>query len=507
MKSALFVDFDNVYSGLRKLDQTIADRFARQPLQWMNWVVEALELPDHAPAGARRRVLVRRCYLNPQAYQRFRPSFNLAGFEIIDCPALTSEGKTSTDIHMVLDIIDLLQHEVPYDEFIVFSADADFTPVLRKLRRWDRRTTVLAIGFPSAAYRASADLLIDQDEFVRKALGFRDDDESLPQQPGTTPPVSKPDDDALAAAARTLVEQVVAESAVPVAMARLAARVLASVEGMDASTWAGHGSFRGLVESWNLTPLAITTAGGGSIHDPRRHAALELATTTPTASVDTDLTRITRLIEQEVARSNVPVPCSRIASLITTQHGAIAADWNGKGSFRKFVEALPLGALQLDWSASGGWVLDPHRHMSVAATSLKSLSGSASNWGTDQNLLPIATQIHEVSGIPLLRPVDYQALFVSIAQEVAEHPFDLKETGKRVRDRIREAGHGGSRLDVNWILRGLLMRGHVFGKGQDDASSLARTMANNVRSLCLREQMPLDKATERAIARWLEGAQ
>jgi hypothetical protein len=166
MKSALFVDFDNVYSGLRKLDPAIADRFARQPLEWVNWVIGELELPDHAPAGARRRLLVRRCYLNPQAYQRFRPSFNLAGFEIIDCPALTSEGKTSTDIHMVLDIIDLLQHEARYDEFIVFSADADFTPVLRKLRRWDRRTTVLAIGFPSAAYRASADLLIDPDEFV-----------------------------------------------------------------------------------------------------------------------------------------------------------------------------------------------------------------------------------------------------------------------------------------------------------------------------------------------------
>ena len=179
MKSALFVDFDNVYSGLRKLDQTIADRFARQPLEWMNWIIHELELPDHTPDGARRRVLVRRCYLNPQAYQRFRPSFNLAGFEIIDCPALTSEGKTSTDIHMVLDIIDLLQHETHYDEFIVFSADADFTPVLRKLRRWDRRTTVLAIGFPSAAYRASADLLIDQDEFVRNALGFKDEEERL----------------------------------------------------------------------------------------------------------------------------------------------------------------------------------------------------------------------------------------------------------------------------------------------------------------------------------------
>ena len=46
------------------------------------------------------------------------------------------------------------------------------------------------------------------------------------------------------------------------------------------------------------------------------------------------------------------------------------------------------------------------------------------------------------------------------------------------------------------------MRGHVFGNGQDDAATLGLKTANNVRSLCLREQMILDKATETAIARW-----
>ena len=48
MKSALFVDFDNVYSGLRKLDQASADRFARRPTEWMNWVIDSLALPEHA---------------------------------------------------------------------------------------------------------------------------------------------------------------------------------------------------------------------------------------------------------------------------------------------------------------------------------------------------------------------------------------------------------------------------------------------------------------------------
>ena len=442
MKSALFVDFDNIYSGLRKLDQAIADRFARQPLQWMNWVINALELPDHTPDGARRRLLVRRCYLNPQAYQRFRPSFNLAGFEIVDCPALTSEGKTSTDIHMVLDIIDLLQHETHYDEFIVFSADADFTPVLRKLRRSDRRTTVLAIGFPSAAYRASADLLIDQDEFVRKALGFKDEDESSKPESMNHAANAASDADAISTAARALVAEDVRDSPVP-------APPVASARSLDRDV-------------------------GGSIET----------------------------IRQEVARSFAPVPCSRLASLITTQFTAIAADWNGKGSFRKFIESLELAPLHFDWSTDGGIVHDSTRPMAIARNGC-----ATSEWGKDQDILPLATQIHEVSGAPLLRPQDYGALFSIIEQDVRLHPFDLKETAKRVRDCLKNDGFGGSRRDVNWILSGLLMRGHVFNEGYDDAATLSVKTANNVRSLCLREQMVLDRSAEAAIARWFGTAQ
>ena len=82
MKSALFVDFDNVYSGLRRLDPAVAERFAFQPINWIRWLTDSLAPPPHAPEGAKRRLLVRRCYLNPQAYQRFRPAFNLAGFEL-----------------------------------------------------------------------------------------------------------------------------------------------------------------------------------------------------------------------------------------------------------------------------------------------------------------------------------------------------------------------------------------------------------------------------------------
>lgn len=493
MKSALFVDFDNVYSGLRRLDPASADRFALQPMAWMEWLTGALELPDHCPEGARRRVLVRRCYLNPQAYQRFRPSFNLAGFEIVDCPALTSEGKTSTDIHMVLDIVDLLQHEARYDEFIVFSADADFTPVLRKLRRWDRRTTVLAIGFPSAAYRASADLLIDQDDFVRKALGMDEE----PDAPPPDPPKAIAE---TAANALKLVRHIVESSSVPLPLARVASQVLAQIDGLDADSWAGFGSFRGLLESRSLAPLVITWEGSGTIHDPKRHR-LEQATpvrdSAPKGAPTSAL--VAEFVKAEVARSPQPIACSRLATQIIEEFDSLAADWNGKGSFRKFAESLELKPLVFDWNGSGGRIYDPKRHSSAGAT--PQMDGS---W-PDPETFATARQIHEVTGVPLLSPDKYRALFQIIAKDAGADEFNLAEASKRVRDGTNAAGESVGRADVNYVLRGILMRGHTFDGKPCDPATLARKHADNIRSLCLREQILLDSATDRAIMRWIIG--
>ena len=495
MKSALFVDFDNVYSGLRRLDQETADQFARNPTIWMNWLIKSLEMPEPVASGAKRRVLVRRCYLNPQAYQRFRPSFNLAGFEIIDCPALTSEGKTSTDINMVLDIVDLLQHETRYDEFIVFSADADFTPVLRKLRRWDRRTTVLAIGFPSAAYRASADLLIDQDDFVRNALSF--DESAAP--PPVEPQPAGPSAAECGPLALQLILQAVREAATPVSLAKIASILLNRIDGLDASSWAGFGSFRALIEALDLRPLVVSWESGGTIYDPRRHA---LAATQSQGNgngkagklVDT----VIDAIRNEVAKAGQPVPCGRLATVLIGLDGSLAADWAGKGTFRKFVESLDTRPIEFNWSGSGGVAYDPSRPTAKPVAPAQ----TAADWA-DKNLYKIARQIHELTDVPLLTPDKYRNLIAMIARDVAEIPFHLMETGKRVRDRCKESGLPVSRADVNHVLRGLSMRGHTFDEGPNDAATLAKKLANNVRSLCLREQFVLDEQADRAILEWI----
>jgi hypothetical protein len=170
MRTALFVDFDNIYLGLQREDPVAAEQFATDPTRWLLWLQDKLEGTQEG-TPRRRKILFRRCYLNPSQFGRFRPYFTRSAIEVVDCPPLTSGGKTSADIHMVMDILDTLSHPTWFDEFILLSGDADFTPVLLRLSKHDRRSAILAVGPASVAYKAACDLLIDQDTFLEEAIG------------------------------------------------------------------------------------------------------------------------------------------------------------------------------------------------------------------------------------------------------------------------------------------------------------------------------------------------
>ena len=82
IRSVLFVDFDNIYLGLKQLDEAAAERFANEPARWLSWMERGM--PSNGDEGApspdeqalqRRHILVRRCYLNPRDFYRYRPNF------------------------------------------------------------------------------------------------------------------------------------------------------------------------------------------------------------------------------------------------------------------------------------------------------------------------------------------------------------------------------------------------------------------------------------------------
>ena len=432
MKSALFVDFDNVFTQLRALQPAAAERFARQPIEWIRWLTNSLEIPDGHDPSARRRLLVRRCSLNPNWYQIYRHAFLRAGFEIVDCPPVTSQGKTSTDIHMVLDIIELLQHETRYDEFIVLSADADFTPVLRKLRRYDRRTSVLAIGFPSAAYQASADLLIDERLFIEQALGL-------------------------------------------------------SAEAAEAAEVAA-------TPALNQAPdVPLGPANGPGI-DPRAPSADELR-------------QIAQHIEAAVSAASTPLPASALAARLRQQFAPALENWNGQGSFKAFFRSLGLARLQ--WlSGSGGRIADPDHHAldTLAATAESDAEPSAAErWAGHAELLPLAREVCQLTGAPLLAPPVVRAVLDALCDDLAQQAYEPTETARRVRAAIhmRAPPVEVSLRDVVFLLRGMQLNGHVFGRGHDDARTLAQRLCNQVLFLCQREQLLLDEPARAQIAQWI----
>jgi|GEM_PF-183767 len=262
-RSALFVDFDNVFISLEEHSKQAADNFGSQPMRWLSWLEKSL--PAHVGwESTRRRILSRRVYLNPRQFGRFRSSFVRSAFETVDTPALTSTGKTSADIHMVLDIMELLEHPTPFDEFIILSADADFAPVLIKLRKWDRRTTIMAVGDASPSYLASGDLVLKRSDFLAVLL-----------EEGGVEPIERrralsPTERADIKQCEDLILRHVQSAAGPVFMSVLAKHVRDAFPRI-ASDWSGYPSFKDFLAALALPGLATSNIAPGFVYDPSRH--------------------------------------------------------------------------------------------------------------------------------------------------------------------------------------------------------------------------------------------
>ena len=164
IKSVLFVDYDSLRRSLAKSDSVAADRIATRLPAWVN-AIEAGRLAS-VPESGRRKILMRRCYADPAALAEKRGDFTNQGFQVVDCPPLAGRDRSAADIQITLDTIDALGHPTAYDEFIILSADSDFSPLLLRLRAHDRQTVVYANPGTGVSYRAIADGTVEETSFA-----------------------------------------------------------------------------------------------------------------------------------------------------------------------------------------------------------------------------------------------------------------------------------------------------------------------------------------------------
>ncbi len=149
-KSALLIDFDNV------IGMTGGDLVAKID-HWMAW----LEAGGFEAKPRRRTFLTKRVYWNGMN-ERYRPAFEAAGFEAYACRAIAREKKSSADIVMTLDAMEVANEMRGLKEIILLTSDTDFVPVVNRLQ--DRKLDVVAMGneenTTAAVYRDYADAMV-----------------------------------------------------------------------------------------------------------------------------------------------------------------------------------------------------------------------------------------------------------------------------------------------------------------------------------------------------------
>ncbi|MDO8106856.1 NYN domain-containing protein [Isoptericola sp. b441] len=266
VRCALFVDFDNVYIGLQRLDREAAEAFAVSPAHWLS----ALEAGSDADGEFTRRFLVRSCYLNPAAFSQFRPNFTRAGFSVVDCPSLTQQGKSSADINLVLDAVDALAASTRYDEFVIVSADADFTPLALRCRASDRRVTIVTAGPAASAYRAVADAVITADELVelvREPAVPEPEEEAAPRASGRK--------DAPSPARRAVLRQVRTADR-PLTGGAVAQAAQKADPALSGSDWGGAGGFFDWLAAVVPELGTATKPSPGWVWDPKRFSEADL---------------------------------------------------------------------------------------------------------------------------------------------------------------------------------------------------------------------------------------
>ncbi len=276
---------------MKRKNEEAAKRFARDSALWLREIESGRS--DHADqrretSRSPRRIVMSRCYGNPvprrnatdnstdmNSFPFVRHHFLRAGFEVIDCPPLTAQLKNSADIRMVMDVRDMLNHETRFEEFILMSGDADFTPVLHRLRRmhaapWCLPTTTRRSPIPLSATARSASRTSSRCCSTAASTRRSAPEASCVSRPA---PSSK--------ACATIVAEVVSAvraAGQPVPLEALADRAVRAL-GHDktvGSAWGGAGTFRDLLSRAAEGRQAHRTSLPYFAYEPTRQIARDI---------------------------------------------------------------------------------------------------------------------------------------------------------------------------------------------------------------------------------------
>ena len=583
--STVFVDYDNIYLSLKRKNEDAAKRFAKDSSVWLQGLItgELITPASGFTAVADRRIVMNRCYGNSQprrnahdnstdmnSFPFVRHHFMRAGFEVIDCLPLTAQLKNSADIRIVMDIRDIIAHDTYFDEFIILSGDADFTPVLHRLRAHARRTIVFANDQTAQPYTAISDGEVRESSLIGMLMSSRTSN----IESGQTRELAAPEPAPLTAveveAARTaIVAEVVnavrmAPQAVPLeTLADRAVRVIGRNKTVG-SNWGGFGSFRDLLLSDLPDDLHLSDTAPYTVFDANRHITpnglltapqlpapsadnrqMETAPKLPAqASVQTPVPQqpaAERGYHQPPAQryaqppaapaapmQSAPMPAARQPqATVAPRQEAPRQDQMMRGDIQRpevsRPEMPPQQYAQHVQSAApiAPPAMPPTAQQPPQADMRRDAPQRAPMQATMQTGMPPqaprtadqATQIqqsiariHDACQAPALAPAEYRVLFDVMAQEITANGLQGSQTLVNVTQRAREFGLDLKRDDLRFILEVVSESDPWFEQGAS-ANLFAGRFRNFVVARCRSQGLSLSADEIDLVEAWFSSAQ
>ena len=535
--SAIFIDYDNIYLSLRRKNEDAARRFSKDAGLWLRALEEGRLVTANRPVmdDSPRRIVSIRCYGNPaprrnphdnttdmNSFSFVRHNFLRAGCEVVDCPPLTNQQKNAADIRMVMDLRDYLTHATYFDEFIILSADADFTPVLHRLRQHARRTVIYTNDHMAAAYTAICDGEVREGDFISLMLeGMPHVEARAPAQiaAATAPPVQTAGPAAGQLRIEDLRQMIMGEvvsgvraASGPVPLEALADRAIRAVghERTVGTAWAGTGSFRELLRIGLPQDLRLTEHAPFYAFDPLRHAAalaqamprevepaepvrLEPAAAAPAAvaqpalPVEQRMAPPPRLARPQVAAAMTPAPPS-----VTKSGAAVSAPVRAAQA-----PASPVALATRQVSSEPVLHRAPAQRVPAAQAPARIDQASA--------VQAVIARIHEACQAPPLAPQDYRVVFEAAAAEINENGLAGAQTLTAITERVGARGSNVRREDVRFVLDVVSESDPWFENGAT-ANLFAGRFRNFVVSRCRDQGLSLSADELDLIDAWFTGA-
>jgi hypothetical protein len=535
--SAVFVDYDNIYLSLKRKSEEAAKQFAKDAASWLREIESgALITPTHGEfSGVKRRIVMNRCYGNPvprrnsndnstdmSSFPFVRHHFLRAGFEVVDCPPLTAQLKNSADIRIVMDVRDYLLHQTYFDEFIVLSGDADFTPVLHRLRQHARRTIIYANDYTAAPYAAISDGEIREADLLAVLLGERPA-LAAPEAPALPEPgVERAVPVSARQSTEDLRQRIIAEvvagvrgSATPVPLEALADRALRALghEQTIGTSWAGAGSFRDLLRQSLPAEVRLSDNPPYLAYDVQRHGIAEApALRAPALDPAYDTYERTARAPQPAPMAPAPAPREHAPPMALQPPAyastlAVAAPTPPPALRQRGVSLQPTQTMAARASPAEPPVAyaPPPAPASAQRGPLPQASYEPAPEPAMSSALQHSIQrITEACQAPQLSPKEYSVLFEVMAQELTENGLIGAQTLTNVADRALTRGLEIKRDDIRFTLEVVSETDPWFEQGAS-ANLFAGRFRNFVVARCRSQGLSLSADELDLVDAWFAG--